>query len=309
MKYQDEVDWKDFLRNPEKLFGYSYIYAIIILVALGLLYIWNLTTVGKNAISSSAIQDSSALAQDIPLQSPRILPPVDVTKAGISSAEAVNKGKDVYKQNCASCHGNNGEGDGATASTLTTKPRNFHSLTGWKSGSKVSQIYATLETGISGTAMASFNYMAPADRFALIHFIRSLAANQPVDSPDELKQLDARFELAQGVNIAGQIPIKKAAQIIVMESQEISNDLQKKIEALKSEQAGNILIGRTIQNPDKVVTGFMERRENIASLDIFIKSVAAEPGQLGFKPAVVRLTQTEWAELYKELKTIIGASS
>lgn len=36
-------------------------------------------------------------------------------------------GKTVYEQNCLSCHGPKGQGDGPKAETLTIKPANFHS--------------------------------------------------------------------------------------------------------------------------------------------------------------------------------------
>ena len=223
MKLQDEIDWNDLRRKPEKLFGYSYLYFLVVLAALGMLYVGNLTTAGKNSIVPGVPVDSSSLQQDLPLQSPRVLPAVDVLKYGTASPELVQKGKDLFKQNCSSCHGDNGDGNGPTAATLASKPRNFHSLDGWKNGSKVSQIYTTLETGLQGTAMSSFNYLTPADRFAIIHFVRSLAPNQPVDSIEELKQLDARYELAKGVNVAGQIPVKKAMKIIENENRDYTN--------------------------------------------------------------------------------------
>jgi len=35
------------------------------------------------------------------------------------------KGKTLFEQNCASCHGAGGKGDGAAAAALTPKPRNL----------------------------------------------------------------------------------------------------------------------------------------------------------------------------------------
>lgn len=35
------------------------------------------------------------------------------------------KGKEIYKLNCASCHGETGTGDGIAATYLPTKPRDF----------------------------------------------------------------------------------------------------------------------------------------------------------------------------------------
>jgi len=45
--------------------------------------------------------------------------------------------------------------------SLTVKPRNFHSLGGWTNGSKVSEIYKTLQEGIVRNGMAAYNYLPP----------------------------------------------------------------------------------------------------------------------------------------------------
>ena len=36
-----------------------------------------------------------------------------------------NPGKDLYDQNCASCHGDAGAGDGPAGASLDPKPRNY----------------------------------------------------------------------------------------------------------------------------------------------------------------------------------------
>lgn len=213
-----EIDFKDLLRKPHKLFGYSYIYFVLLVGGLGYLYITNLTLIGKNSVSPLVLSDSSAFVKDIPFQSPRILPPVDVMKVSVDTPELLAKGKELFKANCTSCHGDAGDGNGPTAVTLNPKPRNFLSLSGWTNGSRISQIYKTLQEGIVRNGMASYNYLSPADRFALIHYVRSFSAGQPVDSPQDLVALETTYQLSRGSNIPGQIPIKKAAEYIVAET-------------------------------------------------------------------------------------------
>lgn len=100
---KDEIDWQDLIRKPEKLFGFSYIYVLIVLVSIGLLYVLNLTTIGKNAVNPTILEDSTALIKDIPLQSPRVIPAVDIMKVGIASPDLVKKGRELYKANCSTC--------------------------------------------------------------------------------------------------------------------------------------------------------------------------------------------------------------
>ena len=253
-------------------------YVLAILIGVGLFYIWNLNTIGKNAVNPRVLQDSTALIKDIPLQSPRVIPPVDIMKVGTSSSELINKGRELFKANCITCHGDNGQGDGPSASMLNPKPRNFHSLDSWKNGSKVTQIYKTLKEGILGGGMASYKYMPPEDRFALIHFIRAFANNQPKDSLNDLKQLDATYQLAKGMNVAGQIPIKKALYITEKENTQGAAQIQETAKQLTAtNNSGADLLKRVSFDEKKVVTSVTHMKSGVRNVDDFIKIVSADP--------------------------------
>jgi mono/diheme cytochrome c family protein len=305
--YKDEIDWRDLVKKPEKLFGYSFIYVLVILVGVGLLYVRNLNTIGKNAVNPSVLQDSTALIKDIPLQSPRLIPPVDIMKAGTSSLEMINKGRELFKANCSACHGDNGQGNGPSASMLNPKPRNFHSLEGWKNGSKVTQMYKTLEEGIPGGGMASYNYLPPEDRFALIHFIRTFAINQPNDSLNDLQQLDSTYQLAKGMDVAGQIPIKNALVRIEKENASGAEQVQKTAkQILASNNFVADLLKRVSFDEKKVVTSVVHMKNGVRSVDDFIKIVSANPIQYGFKASIVRLSVNEWTALYHYIFSFVG---
>jgi mono/diheme cytochrome c family protein len=306
--YKDESDFRDLVREPRKLFGYGYLYFLGALLLLGMLYAWNLNLVGKNAVQPAALKDSSAFVQDIPLQSPVVLPPVDVLKAGVASDSLVARGRDLFRGNCASCHGDEGRGDGPTAATLNPKPRNFHSLSGWTNGSKVSQIYKTLQEGIVKNGMAAYNYLPPADRFALAHYVRSFAAGQPLDSPEDLQMLETTYQLSKGSRTSGQIPVRKALQAVLAED---SADVRKILSASAlSLQAGDDPALRLLKeystDPVRTIAGFKSRKGGM-TLDEFVRMVSASPASFGFKPGVARLTEAEWKSLQEAVVRLTSA--
>jgi mono/diheme cytochrome c family protein len=299
-EYKDEVDWKKLLEMPERLFGYSYIYFLAIVISIGILYISNINTAGKNTVIPVMPGDSSSTVQDIPLQSPRVVPPIDIMKASIPDPGVVEKGSGLFTMNCSSCHGNDGRGDGPTAAMLIPKPRNFHSLSGWKNGSKVSQIYATLENGIQGSAMPAYNYLAPEERIAMIHFVRTLAPDQPKDSEEELHKIDLMYGLSKGMNVAGQIPVKMAMRVIVKEETTKIEEVRKGVEILGHLNGGEAALYRRVStNDERVVTGLLMKNEMLAGTDDFIGLVASDPELYGFRPTVIRLS-------YEEVEVLVG---
>ncbi len=128
--------------------------------------------------------------------------PVDVKKVFAGTPEMKEKGKVLYTQNCATCHGTNGHGDGPAAAALNPKPRNFTQDAAWKNGRKLSQIFKTLTEGLPGTPMPSFAGLGVEDRFALAHYVQSLGATPPQDSESDIadlglnKQSTAKEELS-----------------------------------------------------------------------------------------------------------------
>jgi mono/diheme cytochrome c family protein len=296
---KDEIDFRDLLRKPQKLFGYSFFYFLAAVLGLGMLYLANINAVGRNAIAPAALSDSSAFVTDIPFQTPTVLPPVDVLKAGIPSDSLVNRGRGVFRANCTPCHGETGLGDGPTAATLNPKPRDFHSLTGWTNGSKVSQIYKTLQEGIVRNGMASYGYMPPADRFALAHYIRTFVSGQPVDTRDDLLALESTYQLSRGTNIAGQIPLRKAAGIILSEESRGVAEVQKlSQEASTDTDPGAAVLRRVASNLQTVFAGLHARRAGLPAFDDFVHAASADPAAAGFKPALGHLGDNEWSLLY-----------
>ncbi len=101
--------------------------------------------------------------------------------------ELIAHGKELFQQQCISCHGDQGLGNGPAATGLVPPPRNFTATTGWKNGHKPSQIFKTLKEGSPGTSMASFVTLPAEDRWALADFVASLNPQPQKDTEADLK--------------------------------------------------------------------------------------------------------------------------
>ena len=303
MQRKDEIDFLELLKNPVRLFGLTYIYFLVVAGFVGTYYIWNMNDVSKNGTAPVVLKDSTQFIQDISMQRGALIPPVDVAVAGRTSKALVDKGAALFKANCVSCHGDNGMGDGPSAATMAVKPRNFHTAEGWKNGRKVVNMYKTLQEGIIVTGMQSFNYLPAEDRFAMIHYIRTFAADFPVDSLSELQDLEKVYNLSKGSKLSPQVPVKMAMANIAKENDANVKYAQSAVAGMKkSDEQGAVIAKQVTANGTKVIA--MAMGMNGMNVDAFIKTVSSDPVMIGFKPSVLRLSKEEWNALYAYLSKV-----
>jgi mono/diheme cytochrome c family protein len=82
----------------------------------------------------------------------------------------IEKGKAVFTTNCATCHGDKGDGNGPAGQYMNPKPRNFIEAK-FKKGGKPEQLFTSVSKGLEGTAMAPFGHLPEEDRWAVVHYI------------------------------------------------------------------------------------------------------------------------------------------
>lgn len=85
----------------------------------------------------------------------------------------IQNGKNVFQNNCASCHGEKGDGEGITGKLLNPKPANFLNDTLMNNLSPF-QIYNTVRLGISGTAMVPINQLTDKEVWDAAFYVTSL---------------------------------------------------------------------------------------------------------------------------------------
>lgn len=134
----------------------------------------------------------------------------DPSKLNAATPELTKKGGELFAQQCASCHGAGGAGDGVAAAALNPKPRNFKSGV-WKFGGSPSKIFKTLTQGSPGTAMGAFTTLSIEERYALAHYVRSISTPVPgEDTPSDLNE--AKQLAGDGGGASQEIPIDFAME-------------------------------------------------------------------------------------------------
>lgn len=124
--------------------------------------------------------------------------PADVLKipaeTPVTIASISHGGELFQKLECWKCHGQEGRGDGPSASTLTDskdqpiRPYNFTGGGRFKCGAENEDLYRIFMTGVDGTPMPSFNdVIKPVDAWDLVHYLRTLQKTRKSRENEVLK--------------------------------------------------------------------------------------------------------------------------
>lgn len=124
--------------------------------------------------------------KEAPGPASQLLGQVQLKEPWKTSDAWVEKGKQVFSVNCQICHGPQGKGDGPGGLALKPPPRNL--IEGqWQVGGTSIQLFGTISNGMAGTSMAAFGHLPVEDRWALVHFIRSITTNAPKEDPTKIE--------------------------------------------------------------------------------------------------------------------------
>jgi mono/diheme cytochrome c family protein len=97
-----------------------------------------------------------------------------------TTPEEVARGQELYIENCASCHGERGEGDGPEAGSLSVSPVNFtdQEFMGTRSAA---DLFTSITDGLG--EMHSYVDLPENDRWALTSFLRTLTFAEATPEP------------------------------------------------------------------------------------------------------------------------------
>ena len=299
---EDEIKFRELLKNPIRLFGWVFPYFLVIILLLGIYYVQHLSNLSFNSVPVS-VPDSTNIKKEIPMKKGGVLPAVDLEVVKNPTPDFIAKGKELFDNNCKSCHGDNGMGDGPAGAMLNPKPRNFHAVDGWTNGRNIDQMYKTLQEGIPKTGMAAYEYMPKVDRFEIIAYIRTFA-QFPEVTDDQLINLDMNYQVSQSATVPSTIPVSLAEIKLEEENSAVNNrflKFQMNVNTTQNNSGADALKKYSV-NLRKVFTSFI-RSNGQASMETFVADVLANPISAGFDPSVTLLSKDDWKTIYDYLKT------
>lgn len=92
--------------------------------------------------------------------------------------ELLSQGKKLYEQNCALCHGANGDGKGPAGVALKPPPRTFNiPFNQWThSKGNLNKVFDVITKGIPNTAMVKWVQLSEQERWALVYAVVEFAS-------------------------------------------------------------------------------------------------------------------------------------
>ncbi len=301
-KLEDEIKFGKLLKEPIRLFGWVFPYFFAIILLIGIYYVQHLSNLSFNEVPVS-VPDSTNMKKEIPIKKGGVMPAVDLEVVKNPTPDFIAQGKELFNNNCKSCHGDNGMGDGPAGAMLNPKPRNFRAVDGWTNGRSIDQMYKTLQEGIPMTGMTAYEYLPKIDRFKIISYIRTFAQFPPVTN-DQLNNLDKNYQISQSTAAASTIPVSLAEIKLEEENVALNNQFlkfQMKVNTAQGNAGADALKKYSI-NLRKIFTLFV-RANGQAGIDNFISGILVNPIGAGFKPSVSLLSKYDWETIYNYLKS------
>ena len=136
-------------------------------------------------VSRAEVNSVSKQAQDAKLQ---VIALTQIQTAPIVWP-SLKRGQKLYAENCATCHGAQGRGDGPAGLALNPRPYNFHN----EKAQAISpfQAFNAIRSGVPGTAMIAWNNFTDVDVWDLSFWVLALRHEGEKTAPLEKSKIEA----------------------------------------------------------------------------------------------------------------------
>jgi high-affinity iron transporter len=120
-------------------------------------------------VMSLALPACADVDRDLPPEYRRL----EVPAARLASSETRARGRVLFLQSCALCHGERGDGQGLRREGLTRPPRDF-SDPAWRQSTSPRRVFFAVREGIKGTAMPAWPGLSEEDAWDVTAYVLSL---------------------------------------------------------------------------------------------------------------------------------------
>jgi len=169
--------------------------------------------------------------------------PVPLVPSAVPDYE---RGRILYAENCASCHGATGNGKGVAVAELKPPPIAFTDKSR-ASERSIFALYQVIDQGLDGTSMASFAHLPPQDRWALALYAGSLAyPAEDVAKGERLWKADAELRRRTTLaNLVGERPATLVASLGEDKADKITAYLRRNPGAVVQQANAPLTLART----------------------------------------------------------------
>lgn len=116
-----------------------------------------------------------------------------------STPETIAAGKVVFFEYCSGCHGRRADGRGPQSLNLIPRPQNLRNAQFVKYLTD-ERLYTSISGGVRGTSMNAFEMtLTPEKRWRVIHYIRSLTADDTLKIPNALDHQVVKADVKSAV--------------------------------------------------------------------------------------------------------------
>lgn len=163
---------------------------------------------------------------------------------------SISKGKTIYTENCAKCHGEKGNGEGVDGKLLDPKPRNF--LDNEKmTGISPFAAFNTVRYGIEGTGMKAHNNLTDSEVWDVAFYVLHLRHGQKTKTAPtlSLEQIATKSDDELKTLVDGQ-------SLSAIRTYEPDSSNEKAIDKAKSllAKAHDLCLASDLEGADKLVT-------------------------------------------------------
>ena len=103
---------------------------------------------------------------------------VEVPVARLASDDARSRGRALFEQKCALCHGARADGNGARSKGLSSKPANFQNPQ-WRRSVTPLEVFEIVSEGKRGTSMPAWPTLSEDQKWDVVAYVLSVAEDGP----------------------------------------------------------------------------------------------------------------------------------